>query len=438
MGRFRSVAITVIVLVAVLSASDLSGKGKGGGGKRGGGHKPAPHRAAPKVHAAHHSGPKPNRVARKPAHHHAGHPGSKQAHHSAKPKGPVKVSKPAEKHKEPPKKEAGKKAPPKKDPGKKDAGKKDPGKKKPPEKSQPKHPDDRSKQAARKPDAKKKDPGKDRRPDEKRRDHARRFVGRRHAERHHFAHFDHHHHWCAFDRHWWYNFVDYPNSCDDGSEMPGDYYADDGDPGSWVNYEAMVTPDDVAAEPPPVIKEGQEIPISRAGEILAGRLDAMDVENHWLPGQNVSWRTGNAVDDEPGPANNGCALVAAVCKRFRVALAEPAPDNLSPESQIDWLVNEGTGRGWVALDGNVEAQLLANQGWVVVAAWKAPDGGSDRSLGGQTAIVRPTSKPVEAVGDRGPQITVAGVQNHRGIALKDDFPPAAWDQVIYLACRPRW
>jgi hypothetical protein len=127
-----------------------------------------------------------------------------------------------------------------------------------------------------------------------------------------------------------------------------------------------------------------------------------------------------------------------VCKRFRVALAEPAPDNLLPESQIDWLVNEGTGRGWVALDGNVEAQLLANQGWVVVAAWKAPDGGSDRSLGGQTAIVRPTSKPVEAVGDRGPQITVAGEQNHRVIALKDDFPPAAWDQVIYLACRPRW
>ncbi len=145
MGRFRSVAITVIVLVAALSASDLSGKGKGGGGKRGGGHKPAPHRAAPKVHAGHHSGPKPNRVARKPAPHHGGHPGGKQAHHSAKPKGPVKVSKPDEKRKESPKKDA----------GKKDPGKKKPGK--PPEKPQPKHPDDRSKQQARKPDAKKKE-----------------------------------------------------------------------------------------------------------------------------------------------------------------------------------------------------------------------------------------------------------------------------------------
>ena len=162
--------------------------------------------------------------------------------------------------------------------------------------------------------------------------------------------------------------------------MPGDYYADDGDPGSWVNYEAMVPPADVAAEPPPVIKEGQGIPISRAGAILAGRLDAMDVENHWLPGQNVSWRTGNAVDDEPGPANNGCAFVAAVCKRFRVALAEPAPDNLFPESQIDWLVNEGTGAaGWPSTATSKRSSWRTRAGWLsprgrpptagAIAAW---------------------------------------------------------------------
>ena len=119
MGRFRSVAITVIVLVAALSASDLSGKGKGGGGKRGGGHKPAPHRAAPKVHAAHHSGPKPNRVARKPAPHHAGHPGGKQAHHSAKPKGPGESLQAGREAQRATEKRSGEKRPRQKRPGKK-------------------------------------------------------------------------------------------------------------------------------------------------------------------------------------------------------------------------------------------------------------------------------------------------------------------------------
>ncbi len=82
---------------------------------------------------------------------------------------------------------------------------------------------------------------------------------------------------------------------------------------------------------------------------------------------------------------------------------------------------------------------MANQGWVVVAAWKAPTTeGGDRTTDGQTAIVHPNSAPVKVVADHGPTIAVAGPQNHANIALKDGFPPAARDQVIYLACRPRW
>jgi hypothetical protein len=442
MIRFRLYAIVVILLVVVLAASDLSGKGgKGGGGKKGGGHKSAPHRAAPKVHSAHHAGPKPNRVAHKAAPHHAGHPANKQAHHPSKPKGPVKVSKPEQKHKDP-----GKKEPSKKDPGKNDHGKKDPGKndhsKKGPgkESGKPATPSHNPKTSAKHPqdhkEANKKEANK--RPDDKHRDRDHHFVGRRHAAVHHFAHFDHHHHWYSFDRHWWHNFVDYPNSCDDGQDLPGDYFADGGDQGPWVNYEAMVPPENVQAEPPPVIKVGQSMPISRAGAMLAGRLDGMDVENHWLPGQDVSWKTGNQVDDVPGPASNGCEFVAAVCARLKVVMAEPAPENFFPDRQYNWLVNEGTGSGWVALDGAVEAQLLANQGWVVIAAWKLPTAGNDRTTDGQTAIVHPTGRPVEAVADRGPQITVAGPQNHNDVALKDSFPPAAWDQMLYLACRPRW
>lgn len=437
MARFRLLAIVVLMLVVTLTASDLNGKGgKGGGGKKGGGHKAAPHRPAPKVHPAHHSGPKPNRVARKSAPHHAGHP-NKQAHHPGKPKGPVKAAKSPEKRQGGPgKKDSSKRDPGKNDHGKKDPGKKDPGKKGPGKESgKPATPTHNPKTPAKRPQEHKE---ANKRPDDKRRDRDRRSIGRRHAAVHHFAHFDHHHHWYAFDRHWWHNFVDYPNSSDDGQDMPGDYYADGGDQGPWVNYEAMVPPANVQAEQPPVIKVGESLPISRAGAILAQRLDGMDVENHWLPGQDVSWRTGNAVDDDPGPSSNGCEFVAAVCARLKVVMAEPAPENFSPDSQYDWLVNEGTGSGWIALGGDVEAQLLANQGWVVVAAWKSSTPASDRSMDGQTAIVHPNSAPVEAVADHGPMITVAGPQNHTNIALKDGFPPAARDQVIYLACRPRW
>jgi hypothetical protein len=442
MSNFRPFSIVLIALVTLMMAAHVDGKGgKGGGGKAP--HRAAPHRAAPKVHAARHSGPKPNRVARKPAQHHASHPPAhKEAHHPAKPRGPVKVSKSEEKHKEPAKKEPGKKEPEKKVPGKKEPGKKEPGKPSKPTdkpKTPAKRPEERPKEAnkSKRPDDKAKALAKNRRPDELHRTRDLRSIGRRHAAIHHFAHWDRNHHWFSFDRHWWWNFVDYPNSCDDGQDVPGDYCAD-GDPGSWVNYEAMVPPADVQSESAPLIKEGQGLPISRAGAVLAERLDGMDVENHWLPGQDVSWKTGNAVDDEPGPASNGGAFVAAVCARLKVIMPEPVPESLFPDSQYDWLVNEGTGSGWVVVGGDVEAQLLANQGWVVVAAWKSSTPTSDRSLDGQTAIVHPDSKPVEGVADHGPAITIAGPQNHADIALKDSFPPAAWDQVIYLACRPRW
>ena len=62
---------------------------------------------------------------------------------------------------------------------------------------------------------------------------------------------------------------------------------------------------------------------------------------------------------------------------------------------------------------------------------------ADLSLDGQTAIVRPSAKPGK-VAERGSQISVAGLQNHNDIALKNVFPPTAWNQVVYAAFRPRW
>ena len=164
----------------------------------------------------------------------------------------------------------------------------------------------------------------------------------------------------------------------------------------------------------------------------------MDVEDHWLPGQLVAWRTGEAVESGArGPASNAGGFVAAVCAQLKVPMPSPTGDNLLPGNQYDWLLSDGQKRGWVEV-GPLEAQLLANQGWVVVAAWKEAAATADRSVVGQTAIVRPSRRPSADITPNGPRVTEAGTHNHSDISLKDGFPAKAWAsrQVVYLAHRP--
>jgi hypothetical protein len=247
-------------------------------------------------------------------------------------------------------------------------------------------------------------------------------VARRPVILHRFAKFNERTGEYWFDARWWYSFVVYPGTVGRYDDSP-------------VDYDALQAPANVTVTPP-VIKTGQGLPMSAAGAALAARLDAMDVENHWLTGQKVAWKTGNPITDDKGPASNGGAFVAAVCARLKVSMAEPAPENFLPENQYDWLLNEGTSTGWVQV-GDVEAQLLANQGWLVIAAWKSKAAGGDRSLAGQTAIVRPNGKAAAEVAKRGPQIIMAGTKNRNDSALKDSFPAQAGNEVIFVASRPR-
>jgi hypothetical protein len=119
-------------------------------------------------------------------------------------------------------------------------------------------------------------------------------------------------------------------------------------------------------------------------------------------------------------------------------MAPPSPVNFLPGKQYDWFVAEGKDKGWVAV-GEVEAQLLANQGWVVVAVWKDPAPAGERTVSGLIAVVRPDGKPTAEIPQRGPRIMEAGLQNHKSIALKDSFPAKAWkgDDLVYVAHRPR-
>ena len=187
-----------------------------------------------------------------------------------------------------------------------------------------------------------------------------------------------------------------------------------------ANYVDMVPPANIQINPP-VIGPRQGLPVSAEGAALAALLDGMDVENHWLAGQPVDWKTGNPVDGD-GTINNGGAFVAAVGARVKVPMPPPVLENFAAGEQYDWLLDQGPGKGWV-LVGEMEAQLLANQGWLVIAAWKDPAPAGERVASGQTAIVRPDGRPAAEIRTRGPRLVLAGPRNHNNIALKDGFRP---------------
>jgi hypothetical protein len=246
----------------------------------------------------------------------------------------------------------------------------------------------------------------------------------REREVRHFVNFNDHTREYWFDNHWWYNFVVYPTTVSRSEAFT-------------ANYNTIVPPPNVTVKPP-VIKPNESLPISPAGSSLAVLLDRLDVEHRWLPGQLVAWRTGETVEGSArGPTSNAGAFVAAVCVQLKVPMPPPTGDNLLAGNQYDWLIADGLKKGWVEV-GALEAQLLANQGWVVVAAWKDSSAPGDRSVAGQTAIVRPSRKPAADVSPNGPRVTEAGPHNHNDISLKDGFPTKAWTakQVVYLAHRP--
>jgi hypothetical protein len=118
----------------------------------------------------------------------------------------------------------------------------------------------------------------------------------------------------------------------------------------------------------------------------------------------------------------------------------PTPEqvNFLPYNQFDWLLEDGKSKGWLAM-GEVEAQLLANQGWIVIAAWKNSASAGDRKISGMMAVVRPDTRPVGDIASSGPTVVLAGDQNRNRVPLNRAFPATARDndEVVFLAHRQR-
>jgi hypothetical protein len=250
---------------------------------------------------------------------------------------------------------------------------------------------------------------------------------------HHFAEFNKEKGHYSFHSHWWHSFVTNPGSSGwSSSWSTGGSAGDAPQVGGGV-----VSPTVVTMQPPPVIKINQGLPMSKAGRALAAALDGMDVEHHWLAGQRVDWKTGNSVEDDGnGTTSNGGAFVAAVGARFKVPMPASEQSNFLPGNQFEWLLYDGKPKGWLAM-GEVEAQLLANQGWIVIAAWKNPASAGERKTSGMMAVVRPDSTPVGEIAKNGPRVILVSDRNRNNVALNQAFPASAWDnkEVIFLAHR---
>jgi hypothetical protein len=163
-------------------------------------------------------------------------------------------------------------------------------------------------------------------------------------------------------------------------------------------------------------------PITPEGEKLVTFLDSMHVEEHWIAGQIVDWKTGEPTGQavaDAGKHTHCSQFAAAACDRLGIYLLRPPEHRaaLLANAQFDWLPADGQSKGWTAVADGSAAQALANRGRVVVAVYK----NADAAKSGHIAIIRPSTKSEAEITAEGPQVTQAGGTNRNSGSLKQGF-----------------
>jgi hypothetical protein len=173
--------------------------------------------------------------------------------------------------------------------------------------------------------------------------------------------------------------------------------------------------------------------ITEKGRKLAEVLDRMGVEKLWKQGNYVNWDTGESLDKEvtDGKPHTHCsAFAASAAKKLGVYLLRPPGkddppgvkghrEKLLANAQFDWLHScEGYAFGWRPVSSPLEAQRLANRGYLVVATF----GEANPKKSGHIAIVRPSSqRSEEEIEADGPQVIQAGMRNRASTTLRAGF-----------------
>ncbi len=162
--------------------------------------------------------------------------------------------------------------------------------------------------------------------------------------------------------------------------------------------------------------------ITAEGQHLTVVLDSMHVEEHWIAGAIVDWRTGDPTGKaiaDTGKHTHCSQFAAAACEKLGIYLLRPPEHGsvLLANAQFDWLAAEGRAKGWTPVADGVAAQDLANQGQVVVAVCQ----NADPKKSGHIAIVRPGTKTPAQIAAEGPDIVQAGGTNFNLASLKRGF-----------------
>jgi hypothetical protein len=162
--------------------------------------------------------------------------------------------------------------------------------------------------------------------------------------------------------------------------------------------------------------------ITADGKHLLEVLDSMHVEEHWIAGSIVDWRTGEPTGKsiaDNGKHTHCSQFAAAACEKLGIYILHPPEHSavLLANAQFEWLPREGQAAGWRPVTDGVAAQDLANRGYVVVAVCQNPD----PKKSGHIAIVRPGNKTPEQIATEGPNVIQAGGTNYNSASLRRGF-----------------
>ena len=165
-------------------------------------------------------------------------------------------------------------------------------------------------------------------------------------------------------------------------------------------------------------------PINKKAQSLEKVFDQMNVEKLWLQGSHVDWETG--LSDKPNgyrgaDTHSHCsAFAAALTKKLGAHLLTPIehPGVFLASAQTKWLLSdEGIKNGWKRILEMQEAQKLANDGELVIAAFLS----EKENKSGHIAIIRPSLKSIAELESDGPQIIQAGKKNYSSTSVRIGF-----------------
>ena len=172
------------------------------------------------------------------------------------------------------------------------------------------------------------------------------------------------------------------------------------------------------------VQSQDTLKIDSSGYKLQAFYLSLNVTGLWISGHHINWETGepdksNATE---GIKTHCSAFVAAACKKLSIYILRP-PDHgqvLLSNAQYDWLfTDDAVNKGWTEIktDKYYTSQIYANEGYVVVAAFKS----SDDSKPGHIALIMPTEIDKNTLNESGPILIQAGTENSESISLKEGF-----------------